>query len=137
MVNPKFLAGLWVLLRSSAVGLLATVTDLVVLVLLVSGAGIDVRIASVPALTLGIAVQFVGNKLFAFEDRSQEWARQGAQFLLVEALGFSANLVLFDLIVSRTHLPYLPVRLLTTSLVYFGICLPLWSRIFKPTVEEA
>lgn len=137
MVNPKFLAGLWVLLRSSAVGLLATVTDLVVLVLLVSGGGIDVRIASVPALTLGIAVQFVGNKLFAFEDRSQEWARQGAQFLLVEALGFSANLVLFDLIVSRTHLPYLPVRLLTTSLVYFGICLPLWSRIFKPTVEEA
>ncbi|HMR08838.1 MAG TPA: GtrA family protein [Polyangiaceae bacterium] len=137
MVNPKFLAGLWIVIRSSAVGLLATATDLVVLALLVSGVGMDPRVASLPALCLGIGIQFVGNKWFAFENRERAWARQGAQFLAVETLGFGANLVLFDLVMAHSSLPYLPVRLVTTSLVYFGICLPLWSRIFKPKLEEA
>jgi putative flippase GtrA len=93
------------------------------------------RLASVPALALGIAVQFVGNKWFAFGDRTPGWLRQGAQFLGVEILGFVANLVLFDLALRFTHLPYLPLRLLTTNLVYFAICLPLWSLIFKSRTE--
>ncbi len=137
MVNPNFLAGLWIVLRSSAVGLLATAADLAALALLVSGLGVDVRVASIPALCFGIGIQFVGNKLFAFGDKSKAWLRQGVQFMSVEAIGFGANILLFDLIVANTSLPYLPVRLVTTSLVYFGICLPLWSRIFKPELEEA
>jgi putative flippase GtrA len=116
--------------RSMAVGSIATVIDLGTLGLLVSGLGLSPRVASAPALVLGIVAQFVGNKLFAFGDRSRAWVRQGLQFLMVEALGFVANLVLFDLVVTHTHWPYLPVRLCTTNVVYFGICLPLWSRIF-------
>ena len=118
--------------RSMAVGFLATIIDLGTLALLVSGLGVHPRVASVPALSLGIVAQFVGNKLFAFGDRSRAWVRQGLQFLAVEALGFAANLVLYDLVIANTSLPYLPVRLGTTNVVYFGICLPLWSRIFRP-----
>jgi len=115
-----------------AVGSIATIMDLGVLTFLVSGLGLSARIASAPALALGIAAQFVGNKLFAFGDRSRAWVRQGLQFLAVEALGFVANLGIFDLCMTHTRLPYLGVRLCTTNLVYFGICLPLWSCIFRP-----
>jgi len=131
-----FLPALLRLVRSAGVGVLATATDLGMLALLVSVVGVSPRAASIPALVLGISVQFLGNKTFAFEDRSKDWLRQGAQFLGVEALGFTANLMLYDLIITHTRLPYLAVRMLTTSVVYFCICLPLWSRIFRPRMEE-
>lgn len=137
VVNPTFINGLWVVACSATIGLLATATDLVALGVLVSGFGLSPRVASVPALALGIAVQFVGNKWFAFGDRSRDWLRQGAQFLGVESLGFVANIVLFDLAVTLTKLPYLPLRLLTTNLVYFAFCLPLWSLIFRTRTQES
>lgn len=137
MVNPSYIAGLATAARSAAVGALATLTDLVALAVLVSGLGLSPRLASVPALVIGIAVQFVGNKWFAFGDRSREWLRQGVQFLGVEALGFTANLLLFDLALRFTPLPYLPLRLLTTSIVYFALCLPLWSLIFRTRSQES
>jgi len=124
-----------IVLRSAGVGILATVVDLAALAILVSGFGVSPHVASMPALALGIAIQFVGNKLFAFADPSRAWVKQGAQFLGVEALGFVANIVLFDLALRLTHLPYLPLRLVTTNLVYFAICLPLWSRIFRVRME--
>jgi putative flippase GtrA len=136
VVNPTYLPGLWVVARSAGVGLLATVSDLVALAVLVGGLGVSPRAASVPALALGIAVQFVGNKWFAFGDRSPRWLSQGVRFMGVETLGFVANLVLFDLAVTLTKLPYLPLRLLTTNVVYFAICLPLWSLIFKADSQE-
>ncbi|MBX3130007.1 MAG: GtrA family protein [Polyangiaceae bacterium] len=132
MVNPSFLPGLWIATRSAAVGAVATATDLVVLAALVSGLGVAPRVASLPALVLGIGVQFVGNKWFAFGDRSRDWLGQGVRFLGVEMVAFAANLLLFDLVMASTTLPYLLVRLMTTATVYFLICLPLWSRIFKP-----
>jgi len=135
--SSNLIQNAWVVARSASIGLLATATDLVVLAVLVSGLHLSPRVASLPALALGIAVQFIGNKWFAFEDHSRDWMRQGVQFLGVEVLGFVANIVLFDLAVTRTHLPYLPLRLLTTNLVYFGLCLPLWSRIFRARTQES
>lgn len=120
-----------VVLRSFGVGGVATLVDLATLALLVSGFGVAPRVASLPALTLGIVVQFFGNKLVAFADDTPDWARQGAEFLGVEALGFVLNLVLFDRMMVLTRLPYLVARVITTSFVYFAVCLPLWSRIFK------
>jgi putative flippase GtrA len=135
VVNPTFMQGVLTVVRSAGVGLLATATDLIALAILVDGFHLSPRVASIPALSLGIAIQFVGNKLFAFGDPSRAWLRQGAQFLGVEALGFMANLMLFDFALTHTHLPYLPLRLVTTNLVYFAICLPLWSRIFRTRME--
>lgn len=127
------IARLRVVAKSMGVGAVATLTDLLVLTVLASGFHLGPRASSFPALAAGIGVQFVGNKFFAFEDRSKRWGQQAALFLAVEALGFLANLALFDLGVRFLPLPYLAVRLVTTNLVYFGICLPLWSRIFRPT----
>jgi putative flippase GtrA len=80
---------------------------------------------------LGAVVQFVGTKQFAFRDRSPDWARQGLQFAGVEMLGFAANAVLFDVLVTHTHTPYLAARCLGSFLVYVAICVPLWTRIFN------
>ena len=118
------------------VGAIATLTDLLVLTVLASGFHFGPRVASLPALMSGIVVQFLGNKLFAFEDRSKRWAEQAALFLAVEAIGFAANLYLFDVAVRALPLPYVVVRLLTTNAVYFGLCLPLWSRIFSAKAEK-
>jgi putative flippase GtrA len=137
VVNPTSITGLATVARSAAIGALATLTDLVALTVLVSGFGLSPRLASVPALVIGIALQFVGNKWFAFGDQSRDWLRQGTQFLGVEALGFTANLLLFDLAIRFTALPYLPLRLLTTSIVYFALCLPLWSLIFRNRSQES
>ncbi len=117
--------------RSIGVGGLATLTDLVLLTLLVSGLGVHVRIASIPALVLGMFVQFVGNKHFAFRDRSRKWVKQGLQFAGVELIGFAANAMVFDLLVTQTPMPYLVARCLGTFVVYVAVCMPLWSRIFK------
>ncbi|HET7542058.1 MAG TPA: GtrA family protein [Polyangiaceae bacterium] len=116
--------------RSAAVGLLATGLDFLALIGLVSGLGLAPRIASLPALSLGIAVQFAGNKWLAFRDPSRDWLRQAMSFLAIEALGFACNAVCFDRLLAVTHLPYVVCRVLSTSIVYFGVCLPLWSRLF-------
>lgn len=117
--------------RSAVVGLVATGIDFLVLIALVSGLGLPPRIASLPALTLGIAAQFIGNKWLAFRDPSRAWLRQAACFLGIEALGFACNAVCFDRLLLLTHLPYVVCRVLSTSIVYFGVCLPLWSRLFS------
>jgi len=125
------LAARWIALRSLLVGSLATLFDVGTLTLLVHGLRVDPRLASLPALSLGVGLQFVGNKLFAFQDRRPNWGRQGAQFLAVEVLGVGCNLGLFHLAVSLTALPIIPLRLVITSAVYFGICLPLGAKIFR------
>jgi putative flippase GtrA len=123
--------------RSAGVGAVATVADLGALALLVHGLRWDPRQASAPALALGIVVQFVGNKLLAFRDRDPRWALQALRFLAVEALGFVANLALFDLAVRLVPAPPVALRLVTTNLVYFCVCLPLWTRIFRVGDEAA
>src|SRR5690348_10435559 len=92
--------------RSVAVGAVATLADLAALALLVSGLGVPARLASLPALALGVVIQFAGNKWLAFRDPSRAWLRQGGMFLGVEALGMASNLALFDRLVAWTTLPY-------------------------------
>lgn len=131
LLKPLMTHSLRTLSRSAVVGLVATGLDFLTLVILVSGLGLAPRIASLPALCLGIAAQFVGNKWLAFRDPSREWLRQAACFLGIELLGFVCNAVCFDRLLVVTHLPYVVCRVLSTSLVYFGVCLPLWSRLFS------
>jgi len=116
--------------RGAVVGIAATIGDVLALVLLVT-VGLPPALASFPALAIGVAIQFVGSKLFTFEDRSRAWAQQGALFLLVEAAALGLNLALFDVGLRLSHLPYPLVRLATTSVVYAGFSLPLWSLVFR------
>jgi putative flippase GtrA len=122
-------------IKSTGIGLIATAVDLLVLATLVEIAGIPAAAANVPALAFGVLAQFLGNKLFAFEDRSSAWAEQGARFFAVEAIAFALNTILFDRLIAWTALPYLVARLGATMLVYFGFSLPLWSRIFRAPIK--
>jgi putative flippase GtrA len=123
-------------LRSLGVGGLGSLVDFVVLALLATGLGLGPRIASPFALLAGMAVQFFGQKLFAFRDRRAAWGSQLALFGLVEAGGLVLNLVLFDLAVRAfPSVPYLGLRVLVQLGVYLGFCLPLWSRIFTGGVR--
>ncbi len=126
-----------ILLKSAGVGAVATAADLLVLAVLVSGLGLSPRWASPVALALGLAVQFSGNKWYAFDDKSQRWARQLSGFLLIELVAFSANLALFDVAVRALPGWYLALRLATQALVYFCISLPLWSLLFRPSQRVA
>jgi putative flippase GtrA len=116
--------------RGALVGAAATLADLVALVLLVT-LGVAPAVASLPALAIGVAVQFIGSKLFTFEARHGSLAEQGALFLLVEAGALVLNAMLFDLGLKLTPVPYPILRLAISSAVYFGFSLPLWSLVFR------
>ena len=116
--------------KSASVGAAATALDLVLLFLLIDVAGLDPRAANIPALFGGLLFQFAGNKLFAYEDRSRDWARQGLRFGVVELAALLLNALLFDLLIAHFELSYPFARAIGTALVYFGFSLPLWSQIF-------
>lgn len=133
--QPRKLSATRAALRGVIVGAAATGADLLALVLLVTF-GAPPHAANAPALCVGVAVQFVGSKLFTFEDASRRWAKQGALFLVVEAFALGLNLVLFDLGLRFSHVPYAALRIATTSLVYLGFSLPLWSLVFRNERRE-
>jgi putative flippase GtrA len=133
---PRHRLSLRTVLRSAGVGAVASWIDFAVLATLVSGLGFGPRTANIFALGAGLTGQFIGNKLFAFEDKRPRWGRQAAVFGLIELFAFSANLVLFDIAVRWLPLPYLIVRVMTQATVYFGFCLPLWSRVFERAERE-
>lgn len=125
-------SSLEVVLRSVLVGVAATLLDLGSLWGLVDGLGWEPVAANVPALLLGLCVQFGGNKWFAFRDPSGDLARQGAAFLLVEAGAFALNAVAFHLLTVLGGVGWAAARLGGSAVVYLGFSLPLWGRIFRP-----
>lgn len=119
------------LTRSALVGAVATAVDLSLLVGGVELLHLDPRVVTAASLAVGVAIQFVGNKVFAFRDRSAAWVRQATLFFLVEVAAYVMNVTLFALAAPLLPLPYPVVRAVVGALVYFAICLPLWSRIFR------
>lgn len=117
--------------RSAAVGILASAADLVVLVLLVHGCGLGPRTANLPALLVGVFIQYFGNKYWAFEDRSTDHLRQGSAFALVELGTLALNAGGFHLLVAFRVLPYPLIRVLVSLSVYLGFSYPLWRRVFR------
>jgi len=124
--------------RSAIVGIAATVADLAMLALLVNGLGLTPAVANVPALSLGLVVQFLGNKLWAFEDRTSDraaLARQGSAFLAVEAVAFALNIAVFHVLAVMLGVPALIARVIASALVYFGFSYRLWRLIFSRTAR--
>ncbi len=119
------------LIRSAGVGAVATGLDLALLSVFVKGFGWTQEVANLPALLGGLAAQFVGNKYFAFRDRSRAFVRQGLLFGIVEAAALALNAGLFHLVVTVSNAPLLAARLLATVAVYFGFSYPIWTRILS------
>ncbi|MFO0751650.1 MAG: GtrA family protein, partial [Myxococcota bacterium] len=114
--------------RSAVVGLVASLADMLVLGLLVEVLHMPKAWANVPALSLGLLVQFVGNKYFAFNDRSRDVVRQGSLFLAIEVVAFALNAGLFHLLGVVVGWPWWLARGLASAAVYFGFSYPLWGR---------
>lgn len=119
-------------MRGASVGLAATLVDLALLALLYDALRLPLRVASPAALLAGVAVQFVGSRAVTFRARGPRWLPQALGFAAVELLSFALNVALTELAARALQLPPTVVRVPVTSLVYFGVSLPLWSRVFRP-----
>ncbi len=119
------------LIRSAGVGVVASVVDLLALVVLVELIGATPVYANIPALACGLAIQFFGNKYFAFRDKSRAFLRQGLQFALIELGALALNGLAFHILASHTLLPYVLLRLLCSAGVYAAYSFPLWGLIFR------
>lgn len=142
MASAKPLRDRLRVVRALLAGAAATLVDLGVLALLVSIAGLDPRVASVPALASGGIVSFVGNRHFAFRASRGSLPRQAVLYTVVEIAALAANGVLFD--VAMRLLPphlawaYVPVRLVTSHVVFLAWSYPLWRLVFRvPQEAEA
>jgi putative flippase GtrA len=120
---------------SVLVGLLASVADWFTLVLCVH-VGVPQRYAIVPAFCVGTAVQFVGNRRYAFGWRGvQDRAlvhRQVLLFLLTESVALVLNAVVYNLLRESGRVDYRLSRPIASLLVYAGFSYPLWRRVFAP-----
>jgi putative flippase GtrA len=118
-------------LRGASVGIAATLVDLALLALLYDVARLPLRVASPLALLAGVLVQFTGSRAVTFRARAAPWTDQAPGFAAVEALSFALNVALTEVATRGLRLPPTAVRVPVTSLVYFGVSLPLWSRVFR------
>ena len=128
--------------RAFLAGGAATFADLAVLATLVSIAGVAPRVASIPALLVGGVVNFLGNRHFAFRAAGGSLARQAALYTIVELAALGANGVLFDVVMRLLPVhfawAYVPVRLVTSHVVFLAWSYPLWRLVFRvPRPAEA
>lgn len=121
-------------LRAVVAGSAATLADLAVLAILVSGLHLDPRAANVPALLAGGVVNFLGNRHFAFRAAQGSLVKQAVGYGVVELVALGLNGVLFDLAMQMLHGHaswYAPVRLVTSHLVFLAWSYPLWRLVFR------
>lgn len=116
--------------RSLGVGAVASVVDMAVLAVLVSGLHLPSQLANVPALVAGALVQFLGCRHLVFGASNGALRRQLAGFVATEAGTLALNGLAFHLLVTLTPVPYPLARLLGTFLVFVSFSFPLWTRVF-------
>jgi putative flippase GtrA len=121
------------LARSLLAGGAATLSDLVVLTILVSLLHWSPRDANLPALLIGGVVNFFGNRNFAFRAQG-DLHRHVIGYTLVEIVALALNGFLYDgflrAIPGAAHLYWL-VRLATSNVVFLCWSYPLWRRVFR------
>ena len=96
--------------------------------------GLSPRAASVPALLVGAAVQFLGNRHFAFRAALGSLRRQVGLFALTEIVAFTLNAVLYDAAARALPLGAVSavlVRAVTTNAVFLLWSYPVWRRVFR------
>ena len=130
------------LTRSGAAGAVAAGVDLLALTVLVQFAGVEPRVASVPALVLGAITMFFGQKYLAFRARGGNLGRELALFALVQFGGVVLTGLLYDFalrVVPSLSARYVLLRLVTTNAVWLIYSFPLWHFVFKAraSVPEA
>ena len=136
----KLLARFATFLRSLITGGMATLADVAALAFAVGVLHVSPARASVPALVVGAAVQFFGNRYFAFRAARAPMANQAVLFVATEAVTMVLNAALYQAVAS--HLPLtlttaVIARVITTNLVFLLWSYPVWKRVFKPGIAGA
>ena len=117
--------------RAILVGVLATGADLATLALLVEGAHLSPAAANVPALLVGLVVQFVGCRAFVFPHGEHGLFAQAFRFLVAEAGTLALNGIIFHVLVSATTIPYALSRPVGQLAVFVLFSYPAWRRVFR------
>jgi putative flippase GtrA len=123
-------------LRSSAVGILATVLDMATLGLFVSVFHWDHTLAKIPALTIGTSTQFIGSRYYAFRAQRGKLGRQMKWFVFAEFCAFWLTVFVFHAMDKWLHIPTAIANLASGSVVYFGFSYPIWNRVFTLRPDE-
>jgi putative flippase GtrA len=133
----KLVARFATFLRSLLTGGMATLADVATLAFAVGVLHVSPSKASVPALLVGAAVQFFGNRYFAFRAARAPMANQAALFVATEAVTMVLNAALYQAVASHVHLTLTTAviaRVVTTNLVFLLWSYPVWKRVFKPGI---
>jgi putative flippase GtrA len=117
--------------RAMLVGLVATAVDLTTLAILVEGAHVSPAAANVPALLVGLAVQFFGCRLVVFPEGARSLRAQLTGFLVAEAGTLALNALSFHLLVTLTRAPYALARPVGQLVVFVMFSFPAWRRVFR------
>jgi putative flippase GtrA len=137
---PRLLSQFATFARSLITGGAATLVDLAVIAFAVGILETSPKAANLPALFVGAAVQFFGNRHFAFRAASGPLKRQTVLFLATEAVAMTLNAALYHGV--ATFLPLtkpgaVVARMITTNLVFVLFSYPAWKRVFQPAHVKA
>jgi putative flippase GtrA len=103
------------LVRFGLVGGVGFVVNVAVYALLVHGAGVDYRAASVAAWLVAVLNNFVLNRHWTFDAGDGRAHHQAARFLLVSLLAEAVSLSLLTVFVEVAQLPKVPAQALAVA----------------------
>lgn len=118
--------------QSAGVGAISSFVDFASLFVMVNVFHLPAVGANVPALLLGLVVQFIGARHIVFRDTKVTLKTQLVGFLVTELGSFLLNALLFHAFVAGLHMPYLVARLLGSFLVFVSFSFPMWNLVFRP-----
>ena len=121
------------LLESAGVGALSSLVDFASLFVLVNAFHVPPVGANIPALLLGLVVQFIGARHVVFRDSKVTLKMQLVGFLVTELGAFLLNALLFHAFVAGLHMPYLMARLIGSFVVFVSFSFPMWNFVFRPS----
>ncbi len=117
------------LVRFGAVGAVGFVVNLAVYTLLVHGAGVEYRVASVAAWIVAVANNFIWNRHWTFDAREGVAHHQAVRFLLVSVVTEIISLLMLTLLVESGGMSKVPAQAIAvaaaTPLSFLGN--KLWS----------
>lgn len=122
--------------RSLAVGAVATVVDVCVLLVCVRLLGFPNPLAAAAGVAVGSTVAFFGNRTFAFLDCEPEMAPQVTRFVITTGVGMVAHASLVHVLADMFAVPVVLAKLIS-DLAVFGVgMLFLLRYVVFPRAEE-
>jgi putative flippase GtrA len=80
---------------------------------------------------VGLAVQFFGNRTFAFHATGGSMRRQVLLFCAVESVTLTLNWLFFRFLVKSVHLPIEVANVIVTFVIYVCFSYPAWRIVFR------